>query len=124
MYLIILAVAILILSSSLSTIIVPSTVREVVENVLKKKWAWTISILRLILGSIFLLAANQCSMPMFIKIMGIALIIAGISLPALGRRRTELSTHWWLNQKDWALGVWGFFGMLFGITLALAAMPI
>ncbi len=124
MYLIILAVAIFILSISLSTIIVPATVREVIQDLLKKKWIWTLSVIRIILGICFLTAAKECSMPLFVTIMGGILIIAGVLLPVLGKMKVELMTQKWLNQKDWIIRIWGFFGMLFGITLALAGMPV
>jgi len=116
--------AIFIISISLSTIIVPATLRDILEKFIKKNWLWPVSALRIILGAVFILAADQCSMPLFITVMGVVLISAGISIPIVGRKRTEYMARWWLNQKDWMIRIWAFATMLFGIALALAGMPV
>ena len=124
MYLIILGLAKFIISISLSTIIVPATIRNSLDALLKKKWLWPVSAIRIIFGIVFLMAADQCSMPTFITVMGVVLIIAGISVPIMGRKRIESLAQWWMNQKDWVIRIWGFIAMLFGIAVALAGMPV
>ncbi len=123
MFIVVLAVAIFIITVALSTIILPATLRKSLNNFLNKNWIWPVSAIRLMLGAAFLLAADECSEPMVINIMGGILIFAGISVPILGRTRVHKMAHWWMNQKDWMIRIWGFFAMLFGIFIAISGLP-
>ena len=112
-----------IITVALSTIILPATLRKSLDNLLKKNWLWPVSAIRLMLGAAFLLAAEECSEPMVINIMGGILIFAGISVPILGKKRIHKMATWWMDQKDWMIRIWGFLAMLFGIFIAISGLP-
>jgi hypothetical protein len=124
MYLIVLAMGILIVSVGLSTVIMPEVFKSILSNFLKKKWLWPASIFRFLLGIGFLMAANETSMPLFVNTVACVLIAAGISLPVIGQSRLNQVAFYWFEKKDWLWRIAGFLAMLFGISLAMAGMPV
>lgn len=124
MYLIVLAMGIVIISVGLSAVIMPEVFKNILSNFLKKKWLWPASIFRFVLGICFLLASKESSLPMFVNAVAVVLIAAGISLPIIGQTRLDGLAFYWLDRKDWVWRIAGFIGLLFGISLAMAGMPI
>ena len=123
MYLIVLFVAVFVISVGLSTIIMPANLRNSLKNLLTRNWLWPVSAFRLMLGSAFLLGAEETSMPKVIIVVGSIMIAAGISLPILGKSRIEPWAHYFLDRKDWVMRICGFVALLLGIALALAGLP-
>ena len=100
----------------------PKFLKEVLHEFLKKKWLWPVSVARIILGAILIYVANSTNYPLFVGIFGTIVALAGISVPLMGTHRIESMAIWWMNQKDYMLRLWGFIGMLLGITLALSGI--
>ena len=123
MYLVVLGVAVVIISFGLSTIIHPSFLANMLRKLLTMNWVWPVSILRVIIGIIFVLSAEECQSPVFVELMGYFVIFAGIAVPILGVKRLEPLIDWFLNLKEFIMRIWGFVAVLFGIMVALAGMP-
>jgi len=115
-------VAVIIITISVSIMIHPKFLKEVLHEFLKKKWLWPVSVARIILGAILIYVANSTNYPLFVGIFGTIVALAGISVPLMGTHRIESMAIWWMNQKDYMLRLWGFIGMLLGITLALSGI--
>ncbi|HAW51945.1 MAG TPA: hypothetical protein DCX54_06390 [Flavobacteriales bacterium] len=118
----VITVAVIIITLSVSIIIHPKFLKEVLHELLKKKWLWPVSAARVILGALFIYIANSTNYPLFVGIFGTVVVLAGISVPLMGSHRIESMAVWWLNQKDYILRLGGFVGMLLGITLALSGI--
>jgi len=89
----------------------------------EKKWLWTISIIRISLGILFLLSSESTSSPTFIKVLGIIIILAGISAPLFSHKKTETFSKWWMNLNEFIIRILGFFALLLGIAIAMAGLP-
>ena len=53
---------------------------------------------RILLGIVFLLAANYCSKPWIIDIIGIIMLISGISIFAMGLEKARSILQWFQNR--------------------------
>ena len=116
------AIALLIVTLSISLVIHPRFLIGVLPGLLKKKWLWPISASRIILGTIFIYISNSTNFPVFVVIFGSMLILAGVSIPLLGTYRIGSMVEWLINRKDYTIRMMGFVGMVLGITLALSGM--
>ena len=122
MKLLVLIAAVLIISLGISIIIHPEMLKEMLHRFLQKRWLWPVSIGRMVMGILFIMSANSTSMPLFVGIFGIALVIAGFSIPLLGSHRVESMASWWMAQKDYMIRMFGFVALLMGISLALSSI--
>lgn len=123
MFLVILFVAIAVITVSLTIVIQPASLRTIFRRIMQRNWLWPVSLIRVVLGCIFILGSSETSFPFIILFIGIVMLLAGISVPFIGRKRIEEIGEYMLNQKDWVLRICGIFGLLFGITLAMSGLP-
>lgn len=118
----VLIVSVVMLTAGISLIIHPRSLMGLILIVLKKNWIWPLSALRVIIGILFLMEAPECRFPMVINVVGVLIIIAGLSVPFMGSKRLEAMAIWFMEFPDYLLRVLGLVGMLFGVGLALAAL--
>ena len=124
MNLIVLIMAVIIVSVSLSTVIMPEAFKAMLSRLVDSRWLWPASLFRLVLGILFYLAADNTVNPVFIRIVATVLIVASISLPVIGQNRLNELMKKLLSRKDWQWRIAAFVALLFGISLAMAGFPV
>ena len=98
----------------------PATLRQILHNFLLKKWLVPATLLRVIMGIIFLIAAPSTRSPIFMYILGIVFILAGVSIPLLGTEKIERLANWWMERSDTILRVWAAIATVLGIAILWA----
>ncbi len=56
-------------------------------------------------------------------ILGIFILVAGLSTPLFGVERSRKVLDWWSARGPTLMRVWAGFGLAFGLLLAYAVMP-
>ncbi len=82
--------------------IVPKMTIKITSVVTKGKRLYFAAAFRVILGIIFLLAANDCRSPWIIKILGIIFLLSGIIIFAFGLEKCREALQWFQNRPSWA----------------------
>ena len=118
----VLGIAVVLIAVSISIIIHPRMLKEMLHTFLQKQWLWPVSLTRILVGSLFVYVAPSSANATFLGIFGIVLIIAGVSVPLLGSHRIESIASFWLAQKDYMIRLFGFIVLLLGVSLALATV--
>ena len=75
---------------------------------------------RLTLGAVLLLAAEDCRLPQLVRAVGIIAIAAAAALAALGPRRFEAFVDWWLRRPAPIIRSWAGVAVAFGALLLYA----
>jgi hypothetical protein len=122
MNIVVVLVGALIALIGLAVIIAPSTLKKALWSFIESDRFYLIAIVRIVLGVLFLLAAGQTRSPLFINIVGVFMILAGLLIPVLGKTRVRAVAEWWMKKGDGMLRVWGVMALLFGVILARAGL--
>jgi len=80
------------------------------------RWLYSVSGIRVLVGSILVVAASSTGFPGFVRAFGVTLIVAGISIPLLGEERVDRMAEWWLRQLDWMLRAWRLSSGLWSLS--------
>lgn len=103
-------------------LVAPNELRKVMRIFLIRRWLPLASALRIVIGALFVVAAPDTRAPVFILVVGVVLILAGITLPALGAHRTERFAEWWLGRPNAVIRFWALAAMVFGAFVAAAGI--
>jgi hypothetical protein len=114
---IVLIIGLIILGLGVAVLVSPSTLRKLLHHFLKREWLIPVTFLRVIVGIILLIAAPVTRWPIFIYIVGIVFILAGVSIPLIGKEKIESLANWWLEQSDMVLRVWGGIAAVLGLAM-------
>lgn len=122
MAIVVVLVGALIALLGLAVIIAPSTLKKALWALIESDRFYLVAIARVVLGVLFLLAAGQSNSPIFVTVVGVVMILAGVLIPVLGKTRVRAFAEWWLKRGDGMLRIWGVLALLFGIVLARAGL--
>jgi hypothetical protein len=75
---------------------------------------------RLVIGVVFVLAADGCRMPQLVRVVGVIAIVAAAALALLGPRRFEAFVGWWLRRPASMIRSWAAVAVAFGALLIYA----
>jgi uncharacterized protein YjeT (DUF2065 family) len=115
--LIVVLVGALIALIGLAVIIAPVALKKVLWALIESDRFYLIAIARIVIGVLFLLAARETGSRLFISIVGVSLILAGLLIPVLGRTRTRAVAEWWMKKSDGILRLWGLMALVLGAAL-------
>jgi hypothetical protein len=77
---------------------------------------------RILFGVIMTLAAGSSRFPQTLRIIGILLIVVGVTVLLLGNARVQALMDWFLRRGPNAIRVGGIIGLLFGGFLTYAVV--
>src|SRR3989337_2814653 len=100
MRIIVLIVGFIIFGIGIIVLISPVNLKKMLHIFLTKKWLPFVTMIRILLGILFLLAASETRAPSFVLALGILFILAGVVIPLMGAPRIERLAHWWLERSD------------------------
>jgi len=81
---------------------------------------WIAVVARLVIGALFVLAAEGCRMPQLVRVVGVIAIVAAVVLALLGPRRFEAFVGWWLRRPTSFIRGGGAVAVAFGALLIYA----
>jgi len=96
-------------------------IKQVFEFFAKGKRIYSIGILRILFGIIFLWTASQCKRPEVIRVLGVLFIIAGSFIFILGIRKIKSILTWWNQRPSWVLRLLNLLALAFGILIIYSA---
>ena len=114
-------VGLLILAGGLLMLTVPNAIRASLQMFIDRRLMPVASLVRVVLGILFVLAAPSTRLPIFVWAMGLLAIVAGVSMPIVCFRKVEGWATWWLKKSDGVIRRWSLLAILLGALLAWAA---
>jgi hypothetical protein len=113
-------VGLLILAGGLLMLTVPNAIRASLQMFIDRRLMPVASLVRVVLGILFVLAAPSTRLPIFVWAMGLLAIVAGVLMPIVGFRKVEGWATWWLKKSDGVIRRWSLLAILLGALLAWA----
>jgi len=117
MAVIVVIIGLIILGIGVLVLIAPVSLKKVLHIFLAKQWWTFVTVIRILVGTLFVLAASETGAPLFVRIVGILFILSGIVVPWMGTSRIERLVSWWLQRSDTTLRLWGLFAAAFGAAI-------
>ncbi len=75
---------------------------------------------RLVLGTLLLVVAPACRLPLVVQVLGIISIMAAIVILIVGQERLDSFIGWWLARPPAVIRVSALFALFFGVLLVYA----
>lgn len=102
-------------------VVSPSSMKGYLSFWRKGLRIYWIAVLRLVLGSIFLLAAPACKGAMIITILGILMLLGGVLIFVMGQKRVNAIFDWFDNQPEITVRLWALIAFGIGYLIIDAA---
>ena len=104
-------------------LIVPTALLAISRPFLSPVGLYVAAGIRLVLGAALFLAAPTSRAPKTLRILGVAIFIAGLVTPLVGVERARTIVEWWTGQGTALMRVWAGVALALGVFLAYAAAP-
>jgi hypothetical protein len=114
---IVLVIGLIIIVTGLAVLVKPARLKDLLYILLEKDWFRMVAALRVIIGVLFLFAAGGTRSPIFVSVMGILFILAGVLIPILGTARLRSLASWWIKRRDLVLRLWALVALALGGVL-------
>ena len=90
------------------------------RSVMTPAGLYAIAGLRIAIGLVFVLAARASRAPRTLRVLGLIVIIAGLSTPWFGVARARAVVNWLANTGPWLMRLFALIGMALGGLLIYA----
>jgi hypothetical protein len=115
-------VGLLILGISIAVLISPAKLKRVLHIFLQKQWWHFVTVIRILVGILFVVAASETRSPSFVVAAGILFILAGVAIPIMGSARIERLANWWLERSDGTLRLWALVTAAFAVLVTWSGL--
>jgi hypothetical protein len=78
---------------------------------------------RVVLGVALIFSAPASLAPEFIAVVGVIVIVKGVTLPLIGVERVRRLLDWWSTQESVFLRAWALLAAAIGLWLVYALLP-
>ena len=99
----------------------PKALAQVMTFFSEGKRLYLAAVLRLVIGSILLIAASRCRVMGFVVILGILTLLGSITIFTLGPERVKPFLDWWSKRSFIFLRFIGLLALAVGVLLLYAA---
>lgn len=124
MHILVQAIGVLIALAGLVALVAPDGLKRAFRGVMASGPLLAVaSIGRIALGIAFWLVAPSTRGPTFVRVLGVLMIVAGLAIPLLGRRRLASFVGWWIDRPDRWIRAIAPLAVLLGVLVALAGRP-
>ena len=114
---------IMIIASSAWGVVAPKTLAKMVMNVMNRPWGLYFAVVvRIGLGLLFVLAADETRFPGAFRFLGYLMLIAAALIPLIGRKRLSRLMEWLHAKPPFVLRIWLIFGIVFGAFVVYAVV--
>ncbi|MDH3337554.1 MAG: hypothetical protein OER22_09950 [Gammaproteobacteria bacterium] len=117
MHYLVLAVGILIAVAGLFGAFSPAQFRRSLGSWSGQSRFWFAVLIRLVMGAVLLLVADELRFSFAMKILGGISVAAGIGVLLMGQRRLDSLVNWWLSRPDSLMRVSTALAAAFGVFL-------
>lgn len=104
-------------------VLVPTRIAAFATRWANQKGLWGAAALRLALGVALWFAAPASRAPLFLQILSVVTILAGMSLPMMGLDRFKTLIEWGMERPPIVVRVWCLFGIALGGAILGALLP-
>ena len=111
----------LVIAIGVIVLAVPGRFKGLLDRLVTTKKLYIAVLLRVVFGVLFLLAAAETRWPMFVTIMGVFFIFAGVLVPQLGKARIKALAQWWIDRGNTVIRLWALIAMALGAVTVYAA---
>ena len=101
-------------------LIAPGKMRQMLSALVEKDRFLIAAVFRIVVGVLFLIAAQSTRAPMFVTVVGVIMIMRGVMIPLLGKARLKALVAWFLLKGNSVIRVWGIMAAAFGAALVWA----
>ena len=98
-------------------IVKPALVHDLTRLLADKTGMWIATAIRVVLALGLLAGAGESKAPMFLKILGLLILIIAIVVPILGLDRHRRLIDWWLARSRTVEILCGAAAFVFGVGL-------
>jgi hypothetical protein len=99
------------------TIVKPALVHDWTRLLADKAGMWIAAAIRAVLGLGLLAAASESKAPMFLRLLGLLILILAILTPVFGLDRHRRMIDWWLARRRTVEMMCGAAAFVFGVGL-------
>ena len=98
-------------------IFAPARARDLTRLLADKTGMWVATAIRAVLGLGLLAAAAESKMPIYLRILGLVILLVAIATPLLGLDRHRRMIDWWLARDQKIEMVCGVAAFVIGLGL-------
>ena len=114
---IVLIVGLIVLGMGILVLISPASLKRMLHIFLAKQWWYFVTGIRILVGILFIVVASETRSPLFVRMVGVLFILAGLFVPLMGAARIQRLVSWWLERSDATLRLWALFAIAFGAAV-------
>ncbi len=101
----------------------PSLLLALVSPLLAPGALYAVAAVRVLYGALLIAVAPMSRMRRTLRVLGGAIIAAGLLTPLLGVERLAALVAWWAGQPPWFMRAWAALGVAFGAFVLYALGP-
>lgn len=105
-------------------LIFPSRIIAFVSRWQTQAGLYLAAIIRIVLGVASLFTASTSRAPLYLRILGVVAVVAGVATPFFGLHRFKAVIHWWSRQSIVFIRACLAVVILFGISLIWEVWPL
>ena len=100
----------------------PQVLADVARRLLTPVGLVLVAAIRLLFGVMFVLATSDARWPVFLQVIGIISIVAGVITPIFGVDRHRRILDWWTARGSVFMRAWSGVAVILGVVLAYAVV--
>lgn len=102
-------------------VVQPSRLLVAVERIWRSAWGrYAVASLRVALGVVLLVAAQEARFATALGVIGVLAIIGGLAIPLIGREGALHFIEWWHRQHDTFVRAWSVAAVTVGAFVVYA----
>ena len=104
-------------------LIEPKTLAKKVLDQFNRPWGLYLAVgVRLVLGALFVMVADETRFPTAFRFLGYLMLIAAALIPLIGRQRINRLMEWLQSKPPALMRIWLIFGAAFGAFIVYAVV--
>jgi hypothetical protein len=115
-----LLVGILIVVLGLVGAVTPEALVTIGQRSVTSAGLYVVAAVRVVIGLVLLGASSASRMPRTIRVIGIVVLVAGLTTPFLGVERARVIMNWMLAPGLVVMRLWALLAMAFGVFIIYA----
>jgi branched-subunit amino acid transport protein len=96
-------------------IVAPSVLLDFGRSLQTTHSLYFVAIVRVVFGAVLLWVAPASRTPRILRLLGAAILIAGVLTPLFGVENARVVLDWWSGQGAWFTRVWSVVAVVFGL---------
>jgi hypothetical protein len=120
---VVLACSLLFVMFGILGLIAPSRAVDIARSFATPAGLYFATAVRVLMGFALFLAAPASRTPELLRILGVLVVVAGITVPILGLERIVRLQDWWSSKGPALVRAQAAFALVLGLLLSYALLP-